>query len=223
MSLRLAIDGAIAAAILLRRYYIDITAARPWPFCRTGRPPMRGRHGRNGQTLEATRCSHGHSRECRPAWHSKYAACHGSPRTGKASSVRTNKGASQLHRAQQPLVMMRAPEIAVGMVKHNARQFRSRRSPRSISRLRDRTAGTACASENTRIQNYAARAIEALRRPKRRFESFQADGTAGANLPVCWKTWPKSRSPIGCAPGLKRYSNLITRGLRTICILKLKR
>jgi len=55
--------------------------------------------------------------------------------------------------------------------------------------------GTACASENTRIQNYAARAIEGIAAsPNDDLNLFQADGTAGANLPVCWKTWPKSRS-----------------------------
>jgi hypothetical protein len=71
---------------------------------------MRGRHGRNGQTLEATRCS-------------DFTA----PVT-------------------EPL-------------------------------------GAACASENTRIQNYAACAIEGIAAsPNDDLNLFQADGTAGANL-----------------------------------------
>jgi hypothetical protein len=83
-----------------------------------------------------------------------------------------------------PLAMMRAPEIAVGMGE-------PQRAPILLKKFAaldfavpvTHVPFSSCGSENTLIQNYAARAIEGIATDKNGdLNLFLADGSAGANL-----------------------------------------
>jgi hypothetical protein len=181
-----AIDGAIAAAILLRRYYIDynrrsaLAILTHWaPAQCAGVTAAMGRPSKPRAARIAILASvapHGIQNTLRAHWLAAHRQ--GFFRPDKTKALRRSIVPTRL------LVMMRAPEIAVGMGE-------AQRAPIPLTKIAalDFTApvteppGTACASENTRIQNYAARAIEGIAAsPNDDLNLFLADGTAGANL-----------------------------------------
>jgi len=181
-----AIDGAIAAAMLLRRYYIDynrrsaLAILSHWaPAQCAGVTAAMGRPSRPRAVhiaILASVAPHGIQNTLRAHWLAAHRQ--GFFRPDKTKALRRSIIPNR------PLVMMRAPEIAVGMGE-------PQRAPIPLTKIAalDFTApvtvppGTACASENTRIQNYAARAIEGIAAsPNDDLNLFLADGTAGANL-----------------------------------------
>ncbi len=185
-----AIDGAIAAAMLLRRYYIDynrrsaLAILSHWAPAQCagvtaamGRPSKpRAVHIAILASVASSVAPYGIQNTLRAHWLAAHRQ--GFFRPDKTKALRRSIIPNR------PLVMMRAPEIAVGMGE-------PQRTPIPLAKIAalDFTApvteppGTACASENTRIQNYAARAIEGIAAsPNDDLNLFQADGTAGANL-----------------------------------------
>jgi hypothetical protein len=181
-----AIDGAIAAAILLRRYWIDynrrsaLAILTHWaPAQCAGVTAAMGRPSKPRAARIAILASvapHGIQNTLRAHWLAAHRQ--GFFRPDKTKALRRSIVPTRR------LVMMRAPEIAVGMGE-------AQRAPIPLTKIAalDFTApvteppGTACASENTRIQNYAARAIEGIAAsPNDDLNLFLADGTAGANL-----------------------------------------
>jgi hypothetical protein len=181
-----AIDGALAAAMLLRRYYIDynrrsaLAILSHWaPAQCAGVTAAMGRPSKPRAVhiaILASVAPHGIQSTLRAHWLAVHRQ--GFFRPDKTKALRRSIVPNR------PLVMMRAPEIAVGMGE-------PQRAPIPLAKIAalDFTApvteppGTACASENTRIQNYAARAIEGIAAsPNDDLNLFLADGTAGANL-----------------------------------------
>ena len=181
-----AIDGAIAAAILLRRYYIDYNRRSALAILSHWAPAqcavVTAAMGRPSKpravyiAILASVAPHGIQNTLRAHWLAAHRQ--GFFRPDKTKALRRSIVPNRL------LVMMRAPEIAVGMGE-------AQRAPIPITKIAalDFTApvteppGTACASENTRIQNYAARAIDGIAAsPNDDLNLFLADGTAGANL-----------------------------------------
>ena len=203
-----AIDGAIAAAILLRRYYIDynrrsaLAILSHWAPAQCagvtaamGSPPKpRAVH----IAILASVAPHGIQNTLRARWLAAHRQ--GFFRPDKTKALRRSIIPNR------PLVMMRAPEIAVGMGEP------PQRAPIPLTKIAalDFTApvieppGTACASENTRIQNYAARAIEGIAAsPNDDLNLFQADGTAGANLSRLLENMAKVEiGPLAARAGL---------------------
>ena len=203
-----AIDGAIAAATLLRRYYIDynrrsaLAILTHWAPAQCAgvtaamgsRPKPRAVH----IAILASVAPHGIQNTLRARWLAAHRQGFFGPDKTKAlrRSIIPNR----------PLVMMRAPEIAVGMGEP------PQRAPIPLTKIAalDFTApvieppGTACASENTRIQNYAARAIEGIAAsPNDDLNLFQADGTAGANLSRLLENMAKVEiGPLAARAGL---------------------
>ncbi len=182
-----AIDGAIAAAMLLRRYYLDfnrrsaLAIVSRWapPQC-TGGTAALGKAGKPHKARIAMLAGLA-PRGIQNTLHARWLAAHrqGFLRTGTTKTARRSVVPSW------PLALMRAPEIAVGMgepkratiplKKIAALDFAAPEAP---------VPGMSCAGDNTRIQNYAARAIDGITTdPNGDLNLFAADGTAGANLP----------------------------------------
>src|SRR5450631_3927260 len=155
---------------------------------------MRRRHGGDWRTPDAPHSSLRDACWSRPAWHSKYAACALACRAPAGFSACRQTGAPRRSIVPcWPLALMRAPEIAVGMGE-------TRRTPITLKKFAaldfaapmTNAPNAGCGGENTRIQNYAARAIEGIAtNPNDDLNLFLADGTAGANLSLLLENMAK--------------------------------
>jgi hypothetical protein len=182
-----AIDGATAAAMLLRRYYLDynrrsaLAILSRWapPQCAGGVAAI-GRPRKPNTARPATLAGLA-PRGIQNTLHARWLAAHRQRflHAGKSMAPRRSVVPSW------PLALMRAPEIAVGMGE-------PQRAPILLKKFAaldfavpvTHVPGTSCGSENTRIQNYAARAIEGIATdPNGDLNLFLTDGSAGANLP----------------------------------------
>jgi hypothetical protein len=202
-----AIDGAIAAAMLLRRYYLDynrrsaLAILSHWaPAQCAGVPAAMARPWKPRVALVATLASDA-PRGIQNTLRARWLAAHrqGFSRPDKTKALRRSIVPSR------PLAMMRAPEIAVGMGEPP-------RTPIPLAKIAalefaapaTEPPGTACASENTRIQNYAARAIEGIvASPNDDLNLFLPDGTAGEKLPRLLENMTKVEiGPLAARAGL---------------------
>jgi hypothetical protein len=181
-----AIDGAIAAAMLLRRYYLDYHFRSALAILSRWAPAQCA--GNRTALVRSWTASAAHA-----AFFASDAP-HGIQNTLRARWLAAHRqGYARLNkiRAQRrsivrrwPLAMMPAPEIAVGMGEQN----RGPVPPTKIAALEfaapvTDTPPAACTSETTRIQNYASRAIEGITAsPNDDLNLFLADGEAGENL-----------------------------------------
>jgi hypothetical protein len=177
-----AIEGAAAAAQLLRRYYLDynrhsaLAIVSHWApaWCAGASAPSRPRKpGAPDPAAFTAIAPFGLQNTLRARW----LAAHRPTLSGPAKTKALPR--SIVHR--RPLLMMRAPEIAVGMGE-------PQRTPLNIAALEfaapapEPSAGT-CSSESTRIRNYASRAIEGIvKSPEDDLLLFPANGMPGPNL-----------------------------------------
>ncbi len=184
-----AIEGAIVAAVLLRRYYVDYhrrsaqAILSRWAPAQCGssgaatRPSPKGAaRARIAQVGPGALALRGIANTLRARWLAAHRAGFGGG--GKIAT---------LHRsivADRPAVLMRAPQIAVGMG-----ELEIDRAPIKLAALElappvAPTAGPACPDENQRLHNYALRAIEGVAAsPDEDLKLFSPDGTPGTNLP----------------------------------------
>jgi hypothetical protein len=178
-----AIEGAAAAALLLRRYYLDYNrrSARAilshWaPAQCAGVTAAAGRL-RKSRAAEAAALTGIAPFGIQNTLRARWLAIH---RRGFSRPGKTNV----LHRSVVPtvsLAMMRAPEIAVGMGE-------PQRTPINIAALEfavpaAEPLGTACAGDSARLQNYASRAIEGIAEsPEDDLNLFLADGMPAPHL-----------------------------------------
>jgi hypothetical protein len=156
-----ALDGAVAAAMLLRRYYVDynrrsaLAIVSHWaPAQCGGLAATAGRRSKlrapGTQTLSGL-APHGLQNTLRARWLASH-------RRGSTGLARSNAYRSIV--PVRPIEMLRAPEIAVGMGEE-------RRTPIKIAALDFATPSTKpgltlCGGDSLRIQNYASRAIEGI-------------------------------------------------------------
>ena len=157
-----ALDGAIAAAILLRRYYVDynrrsaLAIVSHWAPAQCGgladaRDRQSKLHPRGPKALSGL-APHGLQNTLRARW----LATHQRGFTGLARSPVPRRSISPA----RPLEMMRAPEIAVGMGE-------TQKTPIKIAALdfaapSTMPGHTLCGGDSLRIQTYASRAIEGI-------------------------------------------------------------
>ena len=182
-----AIDGAIAAAMLLRRYYLDfnrrsaLAIVSRWapPQCTGGKAAL-GKAGKPHNARIAMLAGLA-PRGIQNTLHARWLAAHRQRflRTGTTKTPRRSVVPSW------PLALMRAPEIAVGMGEpKRATVLLKKIAALDFAAPEAPVPGMSCAGDNTRIQNYAARAIDGITTdPNGDLNLFAADGTAGANLP----------------------------------------
>ncbi|MCI0466781.1 MAG: hypothetical protein L0Y57_07225 [Beijerinckiaceae bacterium] len=176
-----ALDGAVAAAMLLRRYYIDFNrrsamaiVSRWAPIQCGGAAAMRGPGHRSAPKVATLRgiAPRGIQNTLRARWLASHQPGFKSP----------GKAISSYHSIipARPLPLMRAPEIAVGMGETQGRAIK-------IAALdfapATETPARSCTGEAQRIENYAWRAIEGIaQRPLDDLQLFQPDGAPGASL-----------------------------------------
>jgi hypothetical protein len=206
-----AIDGAIAAAMLLRRYYLDynrhsaLAILSRWAPTRCagvtaalgGSLMPRAAHFASLAASLGGDAPHGIQNTLRARWLAAHQR--GFSRLDNKKSLRRSIVPSR------PLAMMRAPEIAVGMGEPQSAPI----APTKIAALdfaapATEPPGMACAGETARIQNYASRAIEGIAAsPNDDLNLFLADGTASANLPRLLENMAKVEiGPLAARTGL---------------------
>lgn len=206
-----AIDGASAAVMLLRRYYLDYNRrsamailARWAPAQCAGMTPAAGRPLKPYTArLAALRrdAPLGIQNTLRARWLAAHRQ--GFSRPDKTKTLRRSIVRSW------PMVMMQAPEIAVGM---GEPQHSPKQAPIPLTQIAalDFAApvtarpGPSCADETTRIQNYATRAIDGIAAsPDEDLTLFLPDGTPGANLSRLLENMAKVEiGPLAARAGL---------------------
>ncbi len=200
-----ALDGAIAAAMLLRRYYIDYSrrsalaiVSRWAPAQCAGAVAAAGRRRKPGAVSSGKQLAGIAPLGIQNTLRARWLATHrpGFPAPGKPVSPRRSIA------SLRPVPMMRAPEIAVGMgeaqggsIKIAALDFAAPAPEASIN---------SCGGETQRIQNYAWRAIEGLApRPSDDLQLFPGGGAPGANLPRLLENMAKVEiGPLAARAGL---------------------
>ncbi|WP_156964729.1 hypothetical protein [Methylocapsa aurea] len=180
-----AIEGAIVAAVLLRRYYLIYNRRTAqailsrWAPAQCGspasaiRPSPKSRPISIGQRALAPR---GIGNTLRARWLAAHRP--GFTGGGKAAPPRSIV-------ADRPIALLRAPEIAVGMGEDGRD-----RAPMKLAALdlalpmASVGGGAPCPDESQRIHNYALRAIQGIASsPDEDLHLFSPDGTPGPNLP----------------------------------------
>jgi hypothetical protein len=179
-----AIDGAIAAAMLLRRYYVDYNRHSALAILSRWAPAQ---------------CAAGAAAQAGPigmplkhrAAAARFASLQSDAPHGIQNTLRARWLAARTKTLRRsvvrswPLAMMQAPEIAVGMGEPKHPPIPAMKiAALDFATPAPAPPGVPCASENTRIQNYASRAIEGIAAsPNDDLTLFLADGSASANLP----------------------------------------
>jgi hypothetical protein len=195
-------EGAVAAILLLRRYYVDYgrksaraIVARWAPAQCEPIPAVTGTQGQPAATSLPPLAKYGIGNTLRARW----LAAH-----GRGGGVKTRRGARKVavRRSIVPDRLgppMRAPAIALGatapepplVLEPPIRTETLRVASASPAPSRDAplvlTAPlpvTGCAGDTLRLASYAARAIEGIARvPDEDLKLFNADGSPGASLP----------------------------------------
>lgn len=182
-----AIEGAIVAANLLRRYYLDYRRHSALAILSRWAPAQCG-------SATAASARRGGAPRVRIASGASALALHGIANTLRARWLAAHRPGfasggkiAPLHRsvvADRPAPLMRAPEIAVGMG-----EVELGRAPIKLAALEPAqpaapAGGATCPDESQRIHNYALRAIEGVASdPDEDLRLFSSDGTPGTNLP----------------------------------------
>lgn len=185
-----AIDGAIAASLLLRRYYLDynrrsaLAILSRWApaQCGAGAAAVNQPRAPRAARLTALRqdAPHGIQNTLRARW----LAAH---RPGFANSHSAKAPRRSIVRSW-PVAMMPAPEIAAGMgetprAPNHAPIPLARIAALDFAAPASARPGPSCAEEAARIENYAVRAIAGIAAsPNEDLNLFLADGTARASL-----------------------------------------
>jgi hypothetical protein len=199
-----ATDGAVAAAILLRRYYLDYNrhsasailsrwAPAQCTNMTAGLGTIRKRNLAQPGTLRGL-APLGIQNTLRARWLASHRR--GSSGHGKAMASHPS-----ILPSRPPLALMRAPEIAVGMGEQG-------RAPVKIAALELPVSaphgGASCMDAGERIRNYTLRAIDGIAAsPEDDLNLFSANGTPGANLPRLLENMAKVEiGPLGARAGL---------------------
>ncbi len=204
-----AIEGAIVAAILLRRYYLDYNRRSAQAILSRWAPAQCGngtaiafnarRRGRVKPGGADAFALHGIGNTLRARWLAAHRPGFGG---GKIPALRRSII------ADRPAPLMRAPQIAVGMG-----EVEIDRTPIKIAALEVASpaagpaasaVGAACPNEIQRIHNYALRAIEGVASdPNEDLKLFSPDGAPGPNLPRLMRNMARVEiGPLGARADL---------------------
>ncbi len=186
-----ALEGAVVAAMLLRRYYLVYRRRSAQAILSHWAPAQCGgigggsgrARGATGSAYLGAIAPHGIGNTLRARWLASH-------RPGFALAVKPAKAAGgpvqRLRRsvvAGRSLKMMAAPEIAVGMGERNALSEPIRLASLETSNLAPLLDGPSCSDESARVHNYALRVIEGVAAgPDEDLRLFAEDGSAGPNL-----------------------------------------
>jgi hypothetical protein len=186
-----AMEGAVVAAMLLRRYYLvynrrsaQAILSRWAPAQCGGVSPARGGSAR----LLGFLAPHGIANTLRARWLASHRPASGG---GKATSDAAGTAAPRRSIiAARPIRLMPAPEIVVGMGEGQPASVEV--VSLEIPNLAPLLAVPPCGGETARIHQYALRAIEGIvASPDGDLRLFTADGAPGANLALLMQNMAK--------------------------------
>jgi hypothetical protein len=208
-----ALEGAMVAVMLLRRYYLvyDRRSAQAivsrWAPAQCG--ALAAGRPSSDMRLAAMRldglATHGIANTLRARWLASHRPGFAPPRpAGKPGALAAAKPRRSIV-ADHAVRLMAAPEIAVGMGERAATQ-----APLTIAALiampvfATPSAGLACADDSARIRQYALRAVEGVgASPDDDLQLFTADGAPGANLSLVMRNMAKVEiGPFGARDDL---------------------
>jgi hypothetical protein len=182
-----ALEGAMVAVMLLRRYYLVYDRRSAQAIVSHWAPAQCGAFaavGRPSSMRIDQLATNGIANTLRARWLASHRPGFAPPRTaGKPGTQAAAKPRRSIV-ADRPIKLMPAPEIAVGMGERAATQ-----TPLTIAALiampmyATPSAGFPCADGSARIRQYALRAVDGVGAgPDDDLQLFTADGAPGANL-----------------------------------------
>lgn len=190
-------EGAVVAAMLLRRYYLVYNRRSAQAILSRWAPAQCGGIGAartHGAPLHlGALTTHGIANTLRARWLASHRPGFAAPKLAQGPG---SLPAPKLRRsvvANRPIKLMAAPEIAVGM----GEQDLPPRAPVKLaaieaSDLTPLLPGPSCLDETARIRQYALRAIEGVvPSPDDDLQLFAADGTPLPNLPLLMQNMAK--------------------------------
>jgi hypothetical protein len=203
-----ALEGAMVAVMLLRRYYLVYDRRSAQAIVSRWAPAQCGAHaaGRPGSAMRLDGlATHGIANTLRARWLASHRPGFAPPRpSGKPGAMAAAKPRRSIV-ADRPIKLMAAPEIAVGMGERASTQ-----TPLTIAALiampmfATPSAGLVCADDSARIRQYAQRAVEGVGAgPDDDLQLFTADGAPGANLSLVLQNMAKVEiGPFGARSDL---------------------
>jgi hypothetical protein len=186
-----AMEGAVVAAMLLRRYYLVYNRRSAQAILSRWAPAQCGGASpapRSGARLLGFLAPHGIANTLRARW---LASHRPAPGGGKATSGAPGNAAPRRSIvAARPIRLMPAPEIVVGMGEGQPASVKV--VSLEIPNLAPLLAAPPCGGETARIHQYALRAIEGIvAGPDDDLQLFAADGAPGANLALLMQNMAK--------------------------------
>ena len=209
-----AMEGAMVAVMLLRRYYLVYDRRSAQAIVSRWAPAECGAFAAAGRPGAAVRlatlrlddlATHGIANTLRARWLASHRPGFARSQTTAAASRQAAIKPRRSVVADHSIRMMAAPEIAVGMGERPATQ-----APLTIAALvampmfATPAPGFACADESARIRQYALRAVEGVGAgPDDDLQLFAADGAPGANLSLVMRNMAKVEiGPFGARDDL---------------------
>jgi hypothetical protein len=188
-------EGAIVAAMLLRRYYVSYRLRSAHAILSRWAPAQCGpadlvadRAGAARAVPITARLTGLATRGIGNTLRARWLASHRAGFAPRRTSAKPANKRPALYRSSVPTRMvslMRAPEIAVGMGERALDNAPMKIDLFDLPRPAKKAPGQTCASENQRIRNYALRAIDGLAsNPEEDLNLFSPDGSPAANLPL---------------------------------------
>lgn len=183
-----AIEGAIVAAVLLRRYYLDYHRRSAQAILARWAPAQCGSVGAASANRKVAPSARIGVSRARPlalrglgnTLRARWLAAHRPAFGGAGKTVALRRSVVP----DRPAPLMRAPEIAIGMGEVEIARTPIRIAALELALPAASAGGATCPGENQRIHNYALRAIEGIASdPEEDLKLFSPDGTPGANLP----------------------------------------
>jgi hypothetical protein len=189
------LEGAMVAAMLLRRYYLVYERRSAQAIVSRWAPAQCGSLAagrRPGVAMQLNRlATHGVANTLRARWLASHWP--GFARRQTAANPGDQAAARQRRSivADRTVRLMAAPEIAVGMGERAAAKTPVRLAALEMPSLAP-PPGPACANESARIRQYALRVIEGIAAgPDDDLQLFAADGAPGANLALVMQNMAK--------------------------------
>ncbi|VFU08674.1 hypothetical protein [Methylocella tundrae] len=181
-------EGAVVAAMLLRRYYLVYNRRSAQAILSRWAPAKCGgvsaARGRGGAIRLGALTTRGIANTLRARWLASHRRGFAAPRLAQGSATLPAPKLRRSVVADRPVRLMAAPEIAVGMGEQNLPS----RAPVRLAALEapdlaPLLPGPSCVDETARIRQYALRAIEGVvASPDDDLQLFAADGTPLSSL-----------------------------------------
>ena len=191
-----ALEGAMVAVMLLRRYYLVYDRHTAQAIISHWAPAQCGAFAaaaRSNPMRVDHLATHGIANTLRARWLASHRPGFAQPRQAGARGALAAAKERRSIVADRPIKLMPAPEIAVGMGERPPAQ-----TPLTIAALiampmyATPSAGFACADDGARIRQYALRAVEGVGAgPDDDLQLFTADGAPGANLSLVLQNMAK--------------------------------